>query len=158
MGMMMVLMLVEPRLRSGDLCQVSVFLLCSFSSPPSAWIHMLHFPHGLFLCLSHINVMFLRREAWRAHSCLHRLAVLCFLLLPCLSYLQALLHKCSCVLGIHFYQPLVVDCTRRSLKVAVPHQLQPFKTMYWYILHYHFIALTLILVTFFYAWIGLMAN
>lgn len=76
----------------------------------------------------------------------------------CLSHLQALVHKCSCVLSIRFYQLCEVDCTRRSLKVTVPCEQQLFKMIYWYILHAHFIGITLVLVTVFYAWIDLMVS
>lgn len=38
-----------------------------------------------------------------------------------LSRLQALLHKCSWVLHMHFYQPRGLDRTERRLKVTVTH-------------------------------------
>ena len=59
----------------------------------------------------------------------------------CLSHLQALVHKCSCVLSIRFYQLCGVDCTRRSLKVTVPPWaaairtdilIYPSRPFYWY--------------------------
>lgn len=122
--------------------------LCSFS--PSSWIHMMH----LFLILMSCLWQWGRERESRAASTVLPFFAEFYCL--CLSHLQALVHKCSCVLSIHFYQLCGVDCTRRSLKVTVPREQQLFKLIYWYILHTHFAGITLVLVTDFYAWVDLM--
>lgn len=154
MVMMMTLMPVEPQMHSGDLCQVSAILLLFFF--PSLLESIWH--TSPLLSLPHINVMsptVRARESTAASTVFPFFAEFYCL---CLSHLQALVHKCSCVLSTRFYQLCGVDCTRRSLKVTAPREQQLFKMIYWYILHAHFIGITLVLVTAFCAWRDLMLS
>lgn len=111
--------------------------------PPSPSIHMLHFPHSLSRSLSHIHVVFLRARVRESRAASVVLSFLAAFYCLCLSYLQALLHKCSYVLSIRFYQPRGVYCAGRSLKVTAPHKLQLLKAIYWYTFHNYFATLTL---------------
>lgn len=105
-------------------------LFCSFSPfflllNPYGALPPLSLPSSLYsFPLSHINVMSLTVRVRENRAASTILPFFSEFYCLCLSHLQALVHKCSCVLSIHFYQLCGLVCMRRSLKVTVPRELQ----------------------------------